>query len=176
MTDFEKLGPGNNVPSDVNVVIEIPQNADPVKYEVDKDTGAILVDRFVATPMHYPCNYGFIPKTLCGDGDPADVLVPTPFPLIPGAVIRCRPVGILHMEDDGGQDSKIVAVPISKLTKEYDHVQNYTDLPAGLIAKIQHYFEHYKDLEEGKWVKIQGWGDAKAAFKEIEDAVAAVNK
>jgi len=158
---------GKSLPDDVNVVIEIPMNADPVKYEVDKETGAVFVDRFMLTAMHYPCNYGYIPQTLSEDGDPADVLVVTPFPIQIGAVIRCRPIGVLHMDDESGGDAKLLAVPVDKLYPVYRHVKNAQDLPAEDIARIQHFFEHYKDLEQGKWVKVKGWGDAEAARAEI---------
>lgn len=158
---------GNNLPEEINVIIEIPANADPVKYEVDKDTGAILVDRFMSTPMFYPCNYGYVNNTLSLDGDPVDVLVPTPYPLVPGAVIKCRPVGVLHMSDEAGEDAKVIAVPVSKLTKIYDNIKDITDVPDLLKQQIQHFFEHYKDLEAGKWVKVNGWGDIAAAKAEI---------
>ncbi len=158
---------GKDIPEDIYVVIEIPANADPIKYEVDKDTGAIFVDRFMLSPMFYPCNYGYVNDTLSLDGDPVDVLVPTPYPLVPGAVIRCRPVGVLKMSDESGEDAKIVAVPHSKLSKEYDHIQDVNDLPELLKAQISHFFERYKELEVGKWVKVDGWEDAAAAKEEI---------
>lgn len=158
---------GKNVPDEINVVIEIPANSDPIKYEVDKDTGAIFVDRFMATPMFYPCNYGYVNNTLSLDGDPVDVLVPTPYPLLSGSVIRCRPIGVLKMSDESGEDAKVVAVPISKLSKVYDDVQDVNDLPELLRSQIQHFFERYKELEAGKWVKIDGWADAAAAKEEI---------
>jgi inorganic pyrophosphatase len=158
---------GKDIPEDIYVVIEIPANADPIKYEVDKDTGAIFVDRFMSSPMFYPCNYGYINDTLSLDGDPVDVLVPTPYPLVPGAVIRCRPVGVLKMSDESGEDAKIVAVPHSKLSKEYDQIQDVNDLPELLKAQITHFFERYKELEVGKWVKVDGWEDASAAKEEI---------
>jgi len=169
---FDRVGPGKQVPEDVNVIVEIPQNGEPVKYEVDKETGAIFVDRFLGTPMRYPCNYGYIPGTLSGDDDPADVLVVCPLPLIPGSVVRCRPVGILKMEDDGGEDDKILAVPIDKLSRLYRDVSGFRDLPEELLDRITHFFGHYKDLEPGKWVKIKGWQGADAARQEIIDAVA----
>ncbi|AWB68351.1 inorganic diphosphatase [Saccharobesus litoralis] len=159
---------GKNMPEEVNVIIEIPQNADPIKYEVDKDTGAIFVDRFMATPMFYPCNYGYVNDTLSLDGDPVDVLVPTPYPLLAGSVIKCRPVGVLKMTDESGEDAKVVAVPVSKLTKIYDDVKDVTDLPELLKAQITHFFERYKELEKGKWVKVEGWADAAAAMEEIK--------
>ncbi|MGF1700703.1 inorganic diphosphatase [Photobacterium makurazakiensis] len=158
---------GKDIPEDIYVVIEIPANADPIKYEVDKDTGAIFVDRFMSTPMFYPCNYGYVNHTLSLDGDPVDVLVPTPHPLVPGSVIRCRPVGVLKMSDESGEDAKVVAVPHSKLSKEYDHINDVDDLPELLKAQITHFFERYKELEAGKWVKVDGWEDAAAAKEEI---------
>ncbi|MFC0446508.1 inorganic diphosphatase [Pseudidiomarina halophila] len=158
---------GKNLPEEVNVIIEIPANADPIKYEVDKETGTLWVDRFMSTAMFYPCNYGFVNNTLSLDGDPVDVLVPTPHPLQPGSVIKCRPVGVLKMTDDAGQDAKVVAVPVSKLSKEYDHIKDVNDLPELLKAQITHFFEHYKELEKGKWVKIEGWGDINEAKDEI---------
>ncbi|KJG01839.1 inorganic diphosphatase [Photobacterium angustum] len=158
---------GKDIPEDIYVVIEIPANADPIKYEVDKDTGAIFVDRFMSSPMFYPCNYGYVNHTLSLDGDPVDVLVPTPHPLVPGAVIRCRPVGVLKMSDESGEDAKIVAVPHSKLSKEYDHIQDVNDLPELLKAQITHFFERYKELEPNKWVKVEGWDNAEAAKAEI---------
>lgn len=169
--DISKISAGKNPPSNINVIIEVPMGALPIKYEMDKESGALLVDRFLQTPMFYPCNYGFIPNTLSGDGDPADVLVVGQYPLIAGSVIAVRPVGVLMMEDEGGQDEKIVAVPVSKLTPLYDHVKSYTDLPESLINQIKHFFEHYKDLEQGKWVKVTGWGDAKKAEEMIIQAI-----
>lgn len=161
---------GKNLPEEVNVIIEIPANADPIKYEVDKDTGTVWVDRFMATPMFYPCNYGFVNETLSLDGDPVDVLVPTPHPLVPGSVIKCRPVGVLKMTDESGEDAKVFAVPVSKLTKMYDHIQDVNDIDELLKAQITHFFERYKELEKGKWVKVDGWEDAAAAKKEIEES------
>jgi len=168
---LELVPTGRKVPDDVNVVIEIPMNSEPVKYEVDKDSGAIFVDRVLTTPMRYPCNYGYIPHTLCGDGDPVDVLVVMPLPLVPGSVIRVRPVGMLRMVDDAGEDTKLIAVPVSTVFNGYDHVLSIEDLPQSTRGRIQHFFEHYKDLEEGKWVRIDGWGDAAAARTEILDCV-----
>lgn len=161
---------GSNLPDEVNVVIEIPANADPIKYEVDKDTGTLWVDRFMATPMFYPCNYGFVNQTLSLDGDPVDVLVPTPYPLQAGSVIKCRPVGVLKMSDESGEDAKVIAVPVSKLTKEYEHIQDVNDLPELLRAQITHFFERYKELEKGKWVKVEGWGDVNEAKDEIKSS------
>lgn len=167
---------GKELPEDIYVVIEIPQNADPIKYEVDHDTGAIFVDRFMSTPMFYPCNYGFINNTLSLDGDPVDVLVPTPYPLIPGSVIRCRPVGVLKMSDESGQDAKLIAVPHSKLTKIYENIKDIDDVPELLKGQIKHFFEHYKELEAGKWVKVEGWGNKADAIAEIEASVARYQK
>lgn len=163
---------GKDLPNDFNVIIEIPANSDPVKYEVDKDSGAVFVDRFVATSMQYPCNYGYINHTLGDDGDPVDVLVITPFPLIPGSVVRCRALGVLNMTDDGGSDAKLLAVPVEKLSNLYNDIQDYTDIPEPTLNRIQHFFEHYKDLEKGKWVKMEGWAGIDAAHKEITDGVA----
>lgn len=168
---LDRVNPGKSVPDDVNVIIEIPLRGEPVKYEMDKDTGAMMVDRFMSTAMHYPCNYGYIPHTLCEDEDPADVLVITPVPLITGSVVRCRPVGVLDMTDEAGGDAKLLAVPVSKLSGMYDDVYNPEDLPRVLLDQISHFFEHYKDLEPGKWVQINGWRDAGAAKEEILSAV-----
>ncbi|BCV42150.1 MULTISPECIES: inorganic diphosphatase [Shewanella] len=158
---------GKSLPDDIYVIIEIPQNHDPIKYEVDKDTGALFVDRMMTAPMFYPCNYGYVNQTLSLDGDPVDVLVPTQYPLQPGSVIRCRPVGVLKMTDESGEDAKIVAVPHEKISKEYGHIQDVNDLPELLKAQIKQFFEHYKDLESGKWVKVDGWENAEAARAEI---------
>ena len=164
---YNKIPAGNDLAGDINVVIEIPANHDPIKYEVDKDSDAIFVDRFVATPMFYPANYGYIPETLSEDGDALDVLVVTPYPVMPGAVIRSRPIGVLNMSDESGVDAKLLAVPHTKLSKLYDHVNEISDLPELLIKQIQHYFENYKALEPGKWVKVEAWEDAAAACEEI---------
>ena len=169
---LNKVASGRDLPEEINVIIEIPAHAEPVKYEVDKDSGAMCVDRFMATCMHYPCNYGYVPHTLSEDGDPVDVLVPTPFPLMGGSVIRCRPVGVLNMTDESGSDAKLIAVPVSKLTPIYKDVHETKDLSELLLNQIEHFFEHYKDLEPGKWVKIEGWDNAEAAKKEITDSVA----
>ncbi|HMB43774.1 MAG TPA: inorganic diphosphatase [Luteimonas sp.] len=158
---------GRDVPNEINVIIEIPMNAEPVKYEVDKASGAIFVDRVLSTPMRYPCNYGYIPHTLSGDGDPADVLVLMPLPLIPGSVIRCRPVGMLKMTDEAGEDTKLVAVPVSKVFPGHDNISDITDLPELTLVRISHFFEHYKDLEKGKWVKVEGWAGIEEAKREI---------
>lgn len=168
---LEDVSRGRDLPNDINVIIEIPMNAEPVKYEVDKDSGALFVDRVLTTPMHYPCNYGYIPHTLCGDGDPADVLVVMPVGLHPGSVIRCRPVGILKMTDEAGQDSKIIAVPHDKVFPAYKNIKSIADLNELTLARIAHFFEHYKDLEPGKWVKVEGWGDVDEARAEITDSV-----
>jgi inorganic pyrophosphatase len=161
-----------NPPEDVNVIIEVPIGGEPIKYEMDKAAGTLVVDRFLHTPMRYPGNYGFVPHTLSEDGDPIDVLVANTRPIVPGAVINVRPIGVLKMVDDAGGDEKILAVPVPKLTKRYEHVTNYTDLPAITIEQVQHFFEHYKDLEPGKWVKMQGWGDAQEAKALIRAAIA----
>ncbi|MBO6834981.1 MAG: inorganic diphosphatase [Alphaproteobacteria bacterium] len=166
---------GENPPWDVNVIIEVPIGADPVKYELDKESGALYVDRFLHTAMFYPANYGFIPHTLCGDGDPIDVLVVGRVPVVPGAIVRSRPVGVMIMEDEGGMDEKIIAVPHDKLHSYYEDVSSYRDLPKILIDQIAHFFTHYKDLEKGKWAKIARWGEAGEAAKLIEDSMAAHN-
>ncbi|WP_406701956.1 inorganic diphosphatase [Sodalis sp.] len=158
---------GKDLPEDIYVVIEISANAFPIKHEVDKKSGVLFVDRFISTTMFYPCNYGYINNTLSLDGDPVDVLVPTPYPLQPGAVARCRPVGLLKMIDESGEDAKLVAVPHTKLSKEYDNIKDVDDLPQLLREQITHFFEHYKDLEAGKWVKVGGWDNAEAAKAEI---------
>jgi inorganic pyrophosphatase len=163
---------GKDLPNDFNVVIEIPMNGAPIKYEVDKDSGAIFVDRFMSTAMHYPCNYGYIPQTLSDDGDPVDVLVITPFPLMPGVVVRCRTLGMLRMSDEAGFDAKLVAVPVDKLSSLYKTVQSVQDLPTLTLAQIAHFFEHYKDLEPGKWVKVEDWVGVDEAKAEIMAGVA----
>lgn len=170
---YADLPSGKNPPDDIYVVIEIPANHDPIKYEVDKDSNTLFVDRFIATPMFYPCNYGYVPNTLSEDGDPLDVLVVTPYPVQPGSVIRSRVIGMLEMSDEAGKDTKLLAVPHSKLTPLYDHVKQAQDLPELLIKQIQHFFENYKALEKGKWVKVDGWKDAAAARIEIEKAIKA---
>jgi inorganic pyrophosphatase len=167
---------GRDVPNDFNVIIEIPMNADPIKYEVDKESGAIFVDRFMGTAMHYPCNYGYVPKTISDDGDPVDVLVITPFPLIPGVVVRCRPLGMLKMTDEAGGDAKLLAVPVDKVLPIYAHWQKPEDLNELRLQQIQHFFEHYKDLEKGKWVKIEGWVGPEEAKQEILNGIAAYQK
>jgi inorganic pyrophosphatase len=165
---------GNNPPDDVNVVIEVAIGGEPIKYEMNKEAGTLFVDRFLHTPMRYPGNYGFVPHTLSDDGDPIDVLVANTRPIVPGAVINVRPVGVLMMEDDGGGDEKIIAVPAPKLTKRYVNVHEVTDLPEITRDQIRHFFEHYKDLEPGKWVKVLGWGDAAEARRLIREAIARV--
>ena len=169
--NLDRVSSGVDVPDDCNVIVEIPMHAVPIKYEIDKATGAMFVDRFLATSMHYPCNYGYVPRTLSGDGDPVDVLVVSPLPIVPGAVVRCRPIGMLKMEDEAGDDTKVLAVPIDKLTSQYRGVRSPRDVPESQLAAIRHFFEHYKDLERGKWVKVQGWLGAAAAKKEILDGV-----
>ena len=162
---------GRDLPNEINVIIEIPMNGEPVKYEVDKESGALLVDRFMTTAMFYPTNYGYVPQTLSEDGDPVDVLVVTPTPLISGSVVRCRVVGMLKMTDEAGVDAKLLAVPISKLSKMYENVHTYEDLPRPLLMSLEHFFQHYKDLEEGKWVKVEGWEGVDAAHHEILSGV-----
>lgn len=165
------ISPGNQVPDEIHVIIEIPAHSEPIKYEVDKNTGALFVDRFLSTSMHYPCDYGYIPGTLSDDGDPVDVLVITPIPVNRGCVISCRPIGMLAMKDEAGEDRKILAVPTTKLTSLYHHVQKLEDLPPSLLQQISHFFTHYKDLEEGKWVKLDGWRDMNAAKQEITQSI-----
>jgi inorganic pyrophosphatase len=169
---YNTIAPGKDIPHDMNVVIEIAANADPVKYEIDKDSGALFVDRFIGTSMVYPCNYGYIPQTLAADGDPVDVLVMTPYPLLPGCVVRVRPIGILKMTDEAGGDAKLLAVPVAKLLPQYSHYQSTADVPKELLTRIQHFFEHYKDLEAGKWVKVEGWGTLAEAEDEIVQGIA----
>lgn len=164
---LECIEAGQKLPDDVNVVIEIPAQSHPVKYEMDKASGVLKVDRFLGAAMFYPCDYGFVPYTLSEDGDPVDVLVVSPYPLLAGVVIRCRPVGLLRMTDESGQDAKILAVPIAKLTTLYQHVHQPTDFHPTLLRTIEHFFQHYKDLEEGKWVKVDGWENVESAKKEI---------
>ncbi|WP_107870729.1 inorganic diphosphatase [Pseudoduganella sp. UC29_71] len=173
---LNKVPSGRDVPNDFNVIIEIPMNADPIKYEVDKESGAIFVDRFMGTAMHYPCNYGYVPNTLSDDGDPCDVLVITPFPLIPGVVVRCRAIGVLKMTDEAGEDAKVLAVPVDKVLPIYKHWQKPEDLQDLRLQQIQHFFEHYKDLEPGKWVKVQGWFGPEEAKQEILNGVANYKK
>ncbi len=169
--NLDRVSPGNDVPSEINVIIEIPAHSDPVKYELDKDTGAMFVDRFMSTAMHYPCNYGYVPHTLSKDGDPVDVLVLTPYPLIPGSVIQSRPVGVLKMTDESGDDAKILAVPVDKLCRSYRQITSLSDVPEGELNRISHFFEHYKDLDEGKWVRVDGWGGVDEAQQEILSSI-----
>ncbi|MFP4131905.1 inorganic diphosphatase [Thiohalospira sp.] len=173
--NLDNLPAGKSVPDDVNVVIEIPADSAPVKYEVDKDFGGLLVDRLMPTAMFYPANYGFIPHTLADDGDPVDMLVVTPHPLVHGSVIRARPVGVLKMSDEEGEDAKLIGVPVSKLSPLYDHVQSPEDLPQLLRDQLVHFFEHYKDLEKGKWVRVDGWEGLDSARAEIEASVKRAN-
>ncbi|PIE23639.1 MAG: inorganic diphosphatase [Neptuniibacter caesariensis] len=175
---FAKVPAGKDLPNDLYVIIEIPAESSPVKYEIEKEEDAIFVDRFMAAPMFYPANYGYINNTLADDGDALDVLVLTPYPVIPGSVIRCRPVGVLNMTDEAGEDAKLVAVPHDKLTKAYTDVNDISDLPQLELDRIKHFFENYKGLEEGKWVKVEGWDNAeaaKAAITEAAKAYAAAN-
>ena len=162
---------GPNPPYDINVIIEVPLGGDPVKYELDKASGALVVDRFLHTPMHYPCNYGFVPHTLSEDGDPVDILVAGRLPVVPGAILRSRPIGVLVMKDEKGEDEKILAVPHDSLSPYYANVSSYRDLPSILVDQIAHFFEHYKDLEEGKWVEITRWGEAEEALEYIRRAI-----
>ena len=169
---IDAIAVGADPPRDVNVIVEVPIGGEPIKYELDKAAGTLVVDRFLHTPMRYPGNYGFVPHTLSADGDPIDVLVANTRPIVPGAVINVRPIGVLKMVDDAGCDEKILAVPSPKLTKRYEHVTNYTDLPRITLEQVQHFFAHYKDLEPGKWVKMGGWGDAEEARQLIRAAIA----
>jgi inorganic pyrophosphatase len=170
--NLDRVRSGDKLPDEINVIIEIPALSDPVKYEVDKETGAMFVDRFMSTAMHYPCNYGYVPHTLSKDGDPVDVLVPTPVPLIAGSVIQCRPVGVLKMTDESGDDAKILAVPLTKLCKTFQNAKTIDDMQPMLLDQIAHFFEHYKDLDEGKWVRVEGWGSIDAARDEIMASLA----
>ncbi len=170
---IDAIAIGKNPPEDVNVIIEVPIGGEPIKYELDKASGTLVVDRFLYTSMRYPGNYGFVPHTLSDDGDPVDVVVINTRAIVPGAIINCRPIGVLHMKDEAGHDEKIIAVPSHKLTKRYDSVKNYSDLPQITLDQIQHFFEHYKDLEPGKWVKVVGWGDAEDAKKLILEGIEA---
>jgi inorganic pyrophosphatase len=173
---LDAISIGNNPPDDVNVIIEVPLGGEPIKYEMDKASGALFVDRFLYTAMRYPGNYGFIPHTLSGDGDPCDVLVANTRAIIPGAVMNVRPVGVLVMEDNAGEDEKIIAVPSAHLTQRYDRVVSYTDLPDITLKQIEHFFQHYKDLEPGKWVKILRWGDAADARRLIQEGIERAKK
>jgi inorganic pyrophosphatase len=169
--NIDEIAIGKNPPEDINVIIEVPIGGEPIKYEMDKASGALFVDRFLYTSMRYPGNYGFVPHTLCDDGDPADVLVINTRPLIPGAVINCRPIGVLKMSDEAGGDEKIIAVPSSKLTRRYENVKTIADLPEITLQQIAHFFEHYKDLESNKWVKLAGWGDVDEAREILTRAI-----
>lgn len=173
---IDAISIGKNPPEDINVIVEVPVGGQPIKYEMDKDAGTLIVDRFLYTPMTYPGNYGFVPHTLCEDGDPIDVLICNNRPLLPGCVINVRPIGVMMMEDDGGKDEKILAVPVPKLTRRYDKITNYTDLPEITLKQIQHFFEHYKDLEPGKWVKIGDWQDVDVAKQLILDSIERAKK
>ena len=173
---LHNVTPGARAPDEFNVIIEIPMSGDPIKYEVDEETGALFVDRFMGTSMHYPCNYGYIPQTLADDGDPVDVLVITPVPLIPGVVVPCRAIGILKMQDEAGEDGKVLAVPVNKILSLYSKWEKPEDLQPLRLKTIAHFFEHYKDLEEGKWVKILGWEGPESARQEIMDGIANYNK
>jgi inorganic pyrophosphatase len=168
---IEAIPTGKNPPEDVNVIVEVPVGGEPIKYEMDKEAGTLFVDRFLYTPMHYPGNYGFVPHTLSGDGDPIDVLICNTRKLVPGCVINVRPIGVLLMEDNAGIDEKVIAVPSPKLTKRYEKVMNYTDLPQITLDQVAHFFHHYKDLEPGKWVKIGDWQDADRAKQMIVEAI-----
>jgi inorganic pyrophosphatase len=170
---LHNVTPGDKSPEEFNVIIEIPMNADPIKYEVDEASGALFVDRFMSTSMHYPCNYGYIPQTLADDGDPVDVLVMTPVPLIPGVVVTCRPLGMLRMTDEAGGDNKLLAVPVNKILSIYSQWSKPEDLNPMRLKTIQHFFEHYKDLEEGKWVKVIGWEGPASAKAEVTTGIAA---
>lgn len=171
MSAFSNMAPATSVPDDFNVIIEVPAHAEPVKYEVDKKTGLLEVDRFMPTAMHYPCNYGFVPNTLSGDGDPVDVLVIAPLPIQPGAFLRCRALGVLQMTDESGEDAKVIAVPIKKICMHMDSVNSLEDIPKVTLDSIVHFFEHYKDLEPKKWVKVNGFAGVDAAAKEINDSI-----
>jgi inorganic pyrophosphatase len=168
---ISNVSAGERLPNEFNVIIEIPMNADPIKYEVDKDSGALFVDRFMMTAMHYPANYGYVPQTLAADGDPVDVLVHTPFPLLPGVVVRCRAVGVLRMEDESGGDAKVLAVPVDAICPLFEHWKSIADVPEIRLRQIQHFFEHYKDLEAGKWVKVIGWAGVDVAHSEILNGI-----
>lgn len=173
---LDRVGAGRNLPEEFNVIIEIPAHSDPVKYEVDKETGALFVDRFMNTAMHYPCNYGYIPQTLCEDGDPLDVLVVAPLPVISGCVVRCRPLGVLKMTDEKGGDAKVLAVPIKQECSLYDHIESVEQMSKTQLSQIAHFFQHYKDLDAGKWARIDGWGNAEEARGEVLRSVERYNQ
>jgi inorganic pyrophosphatase len=168
---IDAVSTGKNPPHEVNVIVEVPIGGEPIKYEMDKEAGTLVVDRFLYTSMRYPGNYGFIPHTLSEDGDPCDVLIANQRAIVPGAIVAVRPIGVLLMTDEAGGDEKIIAVPVPKLTRRYEHIHNHTDLPGIIVQQIEHFFVHYKDLEKGKWVKVQGWGDADAARRRIVEAM-----
>ncbi|MFT7133883.1 MAG: inorganic pyrophosphatase [Cyclobacteriaceae bacterium] len=168
---LEAIAIGNNPPEDINVIIEVPVGGEPIKYEMDKASGAMVVDRFLHTSMRYPGNYGFVPHTLSDDGDPVDIIIANTRAVTPGAIMNCRPIGVLMMSDEAGGDEKILAVPSTHLTKRYEKVENYSDLPEITLQQIEHFFQHYKDLETNKWVKIEGWGDAAKAKMLIQEAI-----
>ena len=168
---IDAISTGKNPPHEVNVIVEVPVGGEPIKYEMDKEAGTLVVDRFLYTSMRYPGNYGFIPHTLSDDGDPCDVLIANQRAIVPGAIIAVRPIGVLKMQDEAGGDEKIIAVPVPRLTRRYERIHNYTDLPEITLHQVQHFFEHYKDLESGKWVKVTGWGDAKEAQEYIVRAI-----
>jgi len=169
--NLDAVAIGRNPPEEVNVIVEVPVGGEPIKYEMDKASGAMVVDRFLYTAMRYPGNYGFIPKTQSGDKDPCDVLIANQRGIIPGAIVAVRPVGVLKMQDEAGTDEKIIAVPVPRLSRRYEHVHNYTDLPEITIQQVQHFFEHYKDLEGSKWVRVLGWGDSAEARRLIVEAI-----
>lgn len=173
---IEAISIGKNPPKEVNVIVEVPVGGEPIKYEMDKKAGTLVVDRFLYTSMRYPGNYGFVPHTLSDDGDPIDVLIANQRGIVPGAVIAVRPVGVLKMQDEAGGDEKIIAVPVPKLTRRYENVHNYTDLPEITLHQIEHFFAHYKDLEGGKWVEVRGWGDVSEAEQMIMDLIARAQK
>ncbi|MFZ1641110.1 MAG: inorganic diphosphatase [Candidatus Contendobacter sp.] len=172
---LDRVDAGHNLPGEFNVIIEIPAHSDPVKYEVDKETGALFVDRFMTAAMHYPCNYGYIPHTLGEDGDPLDVMVVAPLPVISGCVVRCRSLGILRMTDERGGDAKVLAVPIKKECTQYDHIESVEQMSQALLNQIAHFFQHYKDLDSGKWVQLDGWGGVEEARTEILNSVKRYN-
>jgi inorganic pyrophosphatase len=169
---IEAVSIGADPPHEINVIVEVPVGGEPIKYEMDKHAGTLVVDRFLYTSMRYPGNYGFVPHTLSGDGDPVDVLIANQRAIVPGAIIAVRPIGVLRMQDEAGIDEKIIAVPVSRLTRRYDQVTDYTNLPEITIKQIQHFFEHYKDLEDGKWVKLLGWGNVDEAKTVILESIA----
>ena len=168
---IDAIPTGTHPPDDINVIIEVPVGGEPIKYEMDKASGTLFVDRFLYTPMRYPGNYGFVPHTLSADGDPCDVLIANQRGIVPGAVVACRPVGVMKMQDEAGGDEKIIAVPVPRLTRRYENVHEYTDLPEITRQQIEHFFVHYKDLEPGKWVKLMGWGDVDEARSLITAAI-----